>query len=399
MEKKFEFDAKCFRVLPHPYAESGMGNVPTIYQAYVEIHDLPSDFPMKTNPREQNMNTRVAKIITESILTPDETFHIKNRGIVLSAESVSYDQKTKRISIVMTDDTVHGNIDGGHTYKIILNQRDNIENKQYVKLEVITGSEDFFTELAAARNTSVQVPDTSIAELEQKFEPLKENLPKYILDNMAFKQNENKRIGVDDVLSLLSCFDLSKYNGDVHPISAYSQKGSAVKEYIKYYDEDEKNGTKNNPYVKMGPIIEDILKLYDKIEVKYPTFYREAFTGGKIGAIKAVGYKDGKKFKTLLYDNDTNYNIPKGFMIPILAAFRCLVVEKDGEYHWRDDVDVFKYLDKYGSQLVKFTIERFKSLGNNPNALGKDTGHWSYLYSYMFSNYKDEFLEQMGLTI
>lgn len=399
MSKKFEFDAKCFRVLPHPYTESEMGEVPTIYQAYVEIHDLPSDFPMDTNPREQNMNTRVAKTITDSILTLDETFHIKNRGIVLSAKSVSYDQRTKKISIFMDNDFVHGNIDGGHTYKIILNQRENIEADQYVKLEVITGSEDFFTELAAARNTSVQVPETSIAELEQKFEPLKENLPKFVLDNTAFKENENKRIGIEDVLSLLSCFDLSKYNGDIHPLSAYSQKGSAVKEYIKYFDEDEKNGTNLNPYIKMGKIIRDILQLYDTIELNYSNYYKKAFAGGKIGAVKGVGYKDGKKFKTMLYNKETNYNIPKGFMIPILASFRCLVIERDGEYNWRDDVNVFEYLEKYGSQLVKYTIDRYRTLGNNPNALGKDIGHWSYLYSYMFSNYKDEFLKKQGLVI
>lgn len=398
--KKFEFDAKSFRMMPNPYSEMGITNVPTIYQAYVEIHDLPDDFPMETNPREQNMNTKVAKTIIESIYTYDETFHIKNRGIVLSAKSVSYDQKSKKINIIMDDLSVHGNIDGGHTYKIILKERDNISEKQYVKLEVIVDSEDFFTELAAARNTSVQVQDKAIAELEKKFDPIKNILPQYILDNIAFKQNENKRIGVETILSLLSCFDLNKYNSiDVHPITAYSQKSAAINNYIKYYDADEQNGTNDNPFVKMGDIIEDILMLYEKIELNYPKYYKEAYTGGKIGAVKGVGYKAGKKFKTELYDEDTDYNIPKGFILPIFSAFRCLVVEENGMYRWRNNVNINQYLDKYGAQLVKYTIERYRTLGSNPNALGKDAGHWRDLYSFIFSIYKDELLREQGLDI
>ena len=398
----FEFDAKCFRMLPHPYIDSEMNEIPQIYQAYVEIQDLPSDFPMQTNPREQNLNTKVAKTITDSVYTFDETFHIKNRGIVISAKNVSYDQKTKKITITMEDLLVHGNVDGGHTYKIILKERENINTKQYVKLEIITGAESFFTELAAARNTSVQVQDKAIAELEKKFEPLKKVLPKEITENIAFKQNDSKRIGVEDVLSILSCFDIVKFDGkENHPISSYSAKSSAINSYIKYFDDDFSTGNMNNPYVKMGNIIEDILKLFEKIESNYHNFYKDAYVGGKFGAVKGIGYKDGKKFKTLLYNKDTLYNIPKGFTLPILASFRCLIIEDEetGMYKWREDVDVFKYLEKYGTELVKTTIDRYRTLGNNPNALGKDSGNWKQLYDIMFSNYKDEFLKKQGLTL
>ena len=115
--KKFEFDAKCFRMLPNPYGDAEIVGSPVTYEAYVEIQKLPDNFPMKTNPREQNLNTKVSKTIRESINTLDETFHIKNRGIVLSAKSVSYDQKAKKMTIVMDDEEVHGNIDGGTPIK------------------------------------------------------------------------------------------------------------------------------------------------------------------------------------------------------------------------------------------------------------------------------------------
>ena len=398
--KKFEFDARSFRMLPSPYSDSEIGKSPTTYEAYVEIQDLPNDFPMKTNPREQNLNTKVSKAIRESVNTLDETFHIKNRGIVLSAKSVSYDQKSKRMSIEMDNEEVHGNIDGGHTYKIILEERDKIEKEQYVKLEIIVNAEDFFTDLAGARNTSVQVQDKAIAELEKKFDPIKAFLPKYICENIAFKQNETKRISVETILSIFTCFDISKYNGvDNQPISSYTQKSSCINSYIKYFDEDEKNGTTNNPYIKMGPIAEKILMLYDRIEKNYPKYYKAAYQGGKFGALKGIGYKAGKKFKTELYDEETDYSIPKGLILPILSSFRSLIVEKNGEYQWRDGVEPFDYLDKYGEQLVRYTMERYKTLSSNPNALGKDAGHWRELYTFMLSQYKDELLKQQGFDI
>lgn len=398
--KKFEFDAKCFRMLPCPYSDADVTGMPVTYEAYVEIQDLPSDFPMKTNPREQNLNTKVSKTIRESVNTLDETFHIKNRGIVLSAKSVNYDQKSKKISIYMDDEDVHGNIDGGHSYRIILEEREKIEKEQYVKLEIIVNAESFFTELAAARNTSVQVQDKAIAELEKKFEPIKAYLPKYICENIAFKQNETKRISVETILSILTCFDISKYNNvDLQPISSYTQKSACINAYIKYYDEDKEKGANNNPFVKMGPIAEKVLMLYDRIEKNYPKYYKEAYPGGKFGAVKGIGYKAGKKFKTELYDNETDYNIPKGLILPILSSFRCLIIEKNGAYNWRDGVDAFDYLDRYGEQLIKYTMERYRTLSSNPNALGKDSGHWRELYSFMFSQYKDELLKQQGFEI
>ena len=239
--QKFKFDAKCFRMLPNPYGDAEIVGSPVTYEAYVEIQKLPDNFPMKTNPRDQNLNTKVSKTIRESINTLDETFHIKNRGIVLSAKSVSYDQKAKKMTIVMDDEEVHGNIDGGHTYKIILEERDRIEKEQYVKVEVIVNAELFFTELAAARNTSVQVQDRTIAELEKKFNPIKAFLPQIICDNIAFKQNETKRISVETILSILTCFDISKYNNiDNQPVIAYTKKSACINTYIKYCDEDKK---------------------------------------------------------------------------------------------------------------------------------------------------------------
>lgn len=99
------------------------------------------------------------------------------------------------------------------------------------------------------------------------------------------------------------------------------------------------------------------------------------------------------------YDEETDYSITKGLILPILSSFRGWIFEKSGEYQWRDGVEPFDYLDKYGEHLIKYTMERYKTLSSNPNALGKDSGHWRELYNFMFTQYKDELLKKQGFDI
>jgi hypothetical protein len=72
------------------------------------------------------------------------------------------------------------------------------------------------------------------------------------------------------------------------------------------------------------------------------------------------------------------YISPNGFIYPVLGAFRALVHEEDGVFKWKSDP--FKILDEVGSVLVGNTIEMSRSLGNNPNATGKNTNLWQVLY-------------------
>ncbi|MDO5680179.1 MAG: AIPR family protein [Pelistega sp.] len=376
---KFEFPINTFRMLPNPYGEYTERNSnPVVYECYVEVQDIPDNFPMETNPREQNLKTNVAKNIEESLKSYEENFHIKNRGIILSAASFAFNSKTSHATIFMTDTEVHGNVDGGHTYKIILANRNELQDKQYVRLEVIIGAEDFFQDLAKARNTSVQVKDTSIAELEKKFEFIKDAIGP-LANEIAFKENDiDKRISIDNIISILSTFNLNTYSdADKQPISAYSQKSFCVKQFLAYDENDI-----HNPFHKMVPIIPSILKLHDYIEKKLPEKYKEVEPGGKYGLIKGIQSKKENskvKFQTDIYGDDIEYKSPRSFVLPILASFRALIREnEEGYYEWIDSP--FKLFDKVGGQMAKNTKERSKSLGYNVNALGKDAGHWRDLF-------------------
>lgn len=141
-----------FRRLEDPF-ENGKS---TKYIFYVKVDDLPEGIPMATNPREQKLTTSVAEAIRDSLVSNDGYFHLKNRGIVISAESVHYSNARGEAAIVFSDRLLHGNIDGGHTYKIVcLHKGEGLD--QYVQLEVMTGVEDIIEQLVEARNLSDKV--------------------------------------------------------------------------------------------------------------------------------------------------------------------------------------------------------------------------------------------------
>ena len=98
-----------------------------------------------TNPREQKMTTDVARKIKES-LSDNENFHELNRGVVISAQSADWDNKTKLLAVVFDDPTVHGNIDGGHTLRAILDAKSSntLPAERYVLFEIFTGIDSTF---------------------------------------------------------------------------------------------------------------------------------------------------------------------------------------------------------------------------------------------------------------
>ena len=124
----------------------------------------------------------------------------------------------------------------------------------------------------------------------------------------------------------------------------------------------------------------DIFKLYDYLETKMFDFYREKNPSGKYGAVSGViTPKDSRnQLKTKFYCNDMSHGSPNGFIFPILGSLRALLEEKNGVYSWI--CDPFAMLDKIGADLVCTTVDRSRTLGNNPAQVGKDSGNWQTLY-------------------
>jgi hypothetical protein len=376
-EKIIKLKVASFREIPNPFEKINAIDIgPKMYFAICDIANIPADIPMSTNPREQKLGTNVATKIRNS-LTDDsnQNFYLLNRGLLLSADRVDFDAKNQEIRILFSNFNVHGNVDGGHTLRIIQEEKVKIgKNRQFVKIEILTGIEDLYQELAAARNTSVQVKDQSIAELESRFELIKETLKNEPYFNEIFyKENDLGRINIIEILSIFNLFNVDKYkNSETTPIISYSGLKQCVDSYI---ESNKTYGTtNNNPYMKMKNLFVDIIKLYDKLETNLYRFYAPDDSKKRYGGIKGVvtKRKNRQPFKSKFYGSDMEYYTPKAFIIPILGAFRSLVVEKDCYYVW--STDPFIILDKLGSSLIDTVIEQSKALGYNPNAVGKNNG-------------------------
>ena len=386
MSTFLKFQVSSFRRVPNPYMKSSVGDPnPEMFIAVCDVKDLPDNIPMGTNPREQKLTTAVPKKIKASLL--DETnldFYLLNRGLLLSVASVSFKNSSKELTLEFSNEDYHGNIDGGHTYKIIKEFRDQLDKgKQFVKIEIVKGIEDIFQRLAAARNTSTQVQDKSIAELEGRFDLIKDVISGTpYADDIFFRENEDGRIDVADILSILYMFNLDMYPNDNNtkfPTSSYCSKKKCIDTYIKYHKEC---GNKPiNPYVKMQPIVQDIFRLYDHIEKNMGKYYREQNPAGKYGLTKGVvTAKIGKPCKSKFYECDMDYQTPAGFIYPVLGAFRALLTEnpENNKYEWvKDPIAVANMI---GGDLVNTTVECSRSLGNNPQSVGKYTGNWKTLY-------------------
>ncbi|MDY3974168.1 MAG: AIPR family protein [Veillonella caviae] len=389
MKMTFKVKKDSFRKLDDPFLDvSPKAHQSKKYVFYAKAGDVPETIPMTTNPREQKLTSGVATAIEESLISNDGYFHLKNRGIVLSVATVSYDDSKQEVTLTFTDELVHGNIDGGHTYKIICeNNKKNEGLEQYVQFEIMTGVEEIIEDLARARNTSVQVDEKSMAELARKFEPIKESIEGLpFFNRIAFKQNQvscdeesgkkKKMIDAREIVAILSMFNIDIMKSDEQPLKAYSSKAAVLKSYL---DDVQ-------IYRRFTNIAPDIFDLYEAIETDFPEAYNKA-TNGKYGRKKYSGYINENSIvaHTKFYNKDLKYKVPDGIVYPVVGAFRALVGynKKTDKYEWKHGINPLEVWDNLKGILASSVMDFSKSIGDNPNAIGKNSNIWNLMYMYV----------------
>ena len=355
------------------------------YYALCPVEKVP-DIPVEeTNPREQNLKSRVAKEIKNSLLNLDGSFHLLNRGITVSVSSATYDNKTERLKLDLEKPDLHGNIDGGHTQRVIREtvgssdweeaRQRKIEigealQQQYVRYEIIGGlSPQMLVSLAEARNTSAQVKEFALDNLAKKFDWLKAQIPD-LEPVIVYRENEKKPVNVRDVIALLTLFNVRLFpnNGTQYPAQAYSSKAKP----LEWFDE------RQETYRAMRPIIRDVLELYDYVRARMRDIFNDQ--GGKFLKWDIVDQRSSTHFYFAPNLAPVDYRMPDGLVYPLLGAFRFLVRERDGEMVWKVD-DIQKFYDRFGERLIRTALETVRMRGNNPNAAGKDPSFWEQLYN------------------
>ena len=238
----FKFPVRVARRMPDPTVTGAVRHLFT-----VRADDVPQGLPMAPNPRAQKTDKGLYKDVRRSLLNEEgspNTFHLKNKGMTLLADEVrEIDKDTFEIQF----GEGQGILDGGHTYKIILEGQDRIAETreadngsaidQFVKIEVLTGvPEDLWVEIAGGLNTAVQVQEWSLANLTAKFDWIKDLLDSQpYARKIAYRENEaDTAYDVRDIIVLLEMFNIFDYknDGEEHPTKTYNNKGEVLDRYL-----------------------------------------------------------------------------------------------------------------------------------------------------------------------
>ena len=382
---KFQMHAREFKKMLDPNRKAE-GH--TKYVCYLETATIPQDLKewTKTNPRDQKMTTDVAKAIINSLQENDD-FHELNRGVVFSVESVSFDTRTETLTVEMTNADIHGNIDGGHTLHAIFDAQndENLSlNARYVFAEFFVGLLSP-VELAAARNTSVQVDLKSQEELRKSFDTLKQILQPFPFEKrVAYHMNQHydegiQVIDVREVITILNMFNQNLYPtaGQVgfatenQPIQSYTGKETSLKRFLNQGKEQ-----REKTLAQMAPIAGDIFRLWDRVEREFPQMVKR--TKHLYGAKKYSKYSNGEIVgQTMFAQTDLKYLVPKGILYPVVGAFRALVTvdPNTGFYSWKKDP-----FDVWASLGERIAVMIWDEKEENPEYIGKSRNLWTNLY-------------------
>lgn len=359
----------------------------------MNVKDMPLNICTDPNARQPNINKMVYKTVEKSLLNLQDnsepnTFHLKNKGITIIAESVEQFGDNSYKVILGSN---HGIVDGGHTYKLISDNIDNpkLPENQYVNVEIRTGIRpEWIQDISGGLNTGVQVQAMSLDNLSGLFEEIKSELRKHgLADKIAWSENDEGDFNARDIISLMLCFNIELYsNADkTHPVEAYTSKASVLNKF------ESQTGSFN----RMKSILKDILDLHDEISSTAGEIWNEGGgkngINGKAGRLAWMEYKspDKKPFKYSFNGQESKFKLTNGALYPILASFRWYVQYASDKQtmEWKIPFSQVKAAWKsVAMQQLRATAEVCDELGNNPNALGKSKSNWGNLHNIVISH-------------
>ncbi len=381
-----KFPVSSFRRIPSPADPKAQHS----YVAVVNVYDLPDFSEWRAiNVRDPKETGAVPKAIRETLTQEPSMFFFKNRGLVLTAKEVKFDTESSILTVLLESPKIHGLLDGGHTDKVIKTycaetpRDDSDPNSQaYVRVELLEGFDvEQITDIVEARNTSNQVKDQSLLELEGKFEGIKSAITgTSYADLVAYKEYEiyegadgprPKPIDVRELIALLTVFNKDQFGDANHPVLAYSQRAACLNRF--------RDG--GSSFEKIYPLAEDIFRLWDTIQLRLPDWYKVAKSnqgeGSRFGRFTGV---TAKSSKLTFSEGDTEYAIPTAFKYPILASIRAFMEEENGKWVWGKGLNPFKELENgLGEQLAEVVLSNAQEM-RNPTKLGKTNSVWDQCY-------------------
>lgn len=393
-EYRFEVASELVRSIKDPHNEDL-----TIHHVYIPVRTIVNGMTDKVNPRShESLSGRIPDAIEDSVKNRSRWFHILNRGLLVLAKRAWYDNRTRTFHVLIESEDENGLADGATTDRVLDKVKREVSladfeslsdseipeylKEAYVHVEVISGEiGDMLVPLTEARNSSNPVKAFSIENLGGGFNWIKDVLEKSeFRGRIKYKENDPEPVDIRTVLGLLTLFHPKWNEIGREPVIAYTSKGLILENYR---SDDWRPG-----YELLAPVVVDILSLYEYIHVKFNEQYKEynsrQGSGSKLGSRKEVRFAKEKPFVLPLTQSETHHQIPDGWLYPLVAAFRMLLVfPKNGRGHVKWLTDPRNFYDAHGHEFVGDVVEQSETLGRNPNATGKSRPLWNNLRKSM----------------
>jgi len=369
-----------YRAMPIPGA--GPGGRAKLGTCFVRVDDLPDELDdwMGVNPRIPKLSKAdklqgpVAGAMKRTLREEPEKFAIKNQGMYLLVDSMSFDKSDGgggRLSITLSDPASHGLVNGGHTYKAIrehIAEREEPSTDAYVRIHLVEGIEPSdITAIAEGLNRSMQVNDPSLENLKGTFSRIKAALEgKSGAEQIAYKQGETGDVDIQQVLQIMALFDLKEFpDRKKFPNLMFGQQKAVLQAFVA--------DTKNNFAVasRILPKLHELLVLSDYIQQKFAQVagkwkVNEKKTGNRAGSANhkatPAHFRGGK----------IGASIPLGWLYPVLGALRANMSKKaweEGRFEWLTPPE--QLIDEVFEECGELVLQEHKDNNLKPAEVGR----------------------------
>jgi hypothetical protein len=368
------------RRLPDPFSSSTHGTERHIF--FVAVGDLPAGISLDPGPRVPMTRWDIYEEVQASLLDRNCTpgiFHLKNRGITMVAKHV---EKIDDNEYAIDFGSGHGVIDGVHTYRAIIESKNDrsikLPAQQFVKVEVITNIPDeWLSEISGALNTSIQGQQDSMLHLHDALQWIKDELKdQRYASSIAWSEQQRGQVDARELLCIMTCFNTSSYpnSGSHQPIAAYDNKQIVLSSY-----EQEFKQSDGRAYTRLRPILRDILLLHDLVQMELPKFHRQLGSP----APELIESSPNQSFSFPFVRDKAAERAARGALYPALAAFRWLVEDDlvSGDVRWKGGLEnVLRRWRELATKFVELSATRIRESGGTADVLGKSASHWSMLH-------------------
>ncbi|MGK2849022.1 MAG: AIPR family protein [Minisyncoccota bacterium] len=318
------------------------------------------------NPRHPNTKSDVAKSIVDTLENDPTSFVAKNVGLTVLIDEVAYDNKTQSAKIKLSDKELHGLLNGGNTYQIVTDflEENDVPDATFIRIELLEGytTREEVVELVEARNTSKQVEEVSLLNLQKKFDWIQLVLTNTEYgDRVAYTENDpkmysgkKKDITITEIISYLLCFDVQN---ETNPVWVYSQKSKVLEYFAK-----EENFQRLQKY---APILDRILKLRD---LAMEALQVKAIQD--LDSVRKSRKKDGDELPFI--ERSVPYKIPIAFIYPLLSPLRMYVKVDTEASFTASPEDALKKVSKVYAE----TLADWMHDAGTPTKLGKMKSFW-----------------------